>query len=101
MKVDRVYSECETIIYPSQLPFWHCCEGNTINMSTIEWCRNHVLGYWGYWFDRQFCYDQQDLTNQTAYIGFTNSIDLFLFSMSAPNIYTDFSDLKDHHGGYC
>ena len=101
MKVDRVYSDCDTIVYPAQLPYWHCCQGNAVSMHTIDWCKKHVLGYWGYWFDRQHCLDDWDMTPQIAYIGFSNSIDLFMFRLGAPSIITNISDLKGVHDGYC
>jgi hypothetical protein len=93
LKVDKVYSACDTIVYPTQLPFWHCLQGNAINAATIDWCNKHVLGYWGYWFDRAAC-EYADLTKQVAYVGFSNSIDLFLFRMSCPDTVTKITDLS-------
>jgi hypothetical protein len=94
LKVDKVYSDYETIVLPTQLPFWHCLKGNAINHSTLLWCNKHVLGYWGYWFDRQHCLDDWDMTPQIAYVGFSNSIDLFMFRLSAPHTITTPSDLR-------
>ena len=84
-----------------KFPFCHCLQGNTINLRTIEWCDSHVLGDWVYWFDRNECLDQWDYTPQIAYVGFTNSIDLFMFKMGAPCIYSDRTDLRGIHDAYC
>ena len=94
LKIDRIYSDYQHIVTLEQLPFWHCLEGNAINQSTLQWCNKHVLGYWGYWFDRQHCLDDWDITPQIAYLGFSNSIDLFMFRLGAPNTITTSSDLK-------
>jgi len=94
MKIDKIYSSSPDITSPYQLPFIHCLEGNGINQMTLQWCEKHTLGKWAYWFDRQHCLDNWDMTAQIAYIGFTNSIDLFMFRISAPDTITDRQNLS-------
>ena len=94
MKVDRVYGDFDTIVFPAQLPFWHCFEGNTVSLETLQWCAKHVLGYWAYWFDTEKV-QGDDYTPQVAYIGFSNSIDLFMFRMACPNTITGITDLSE------
>lgn len=81
-------------------PYYHCLDGNAVNVSTIEWCEKHTIGNWAYWFDRTECISDWDMTPQIAYIGFTNRVDLFLFKLSAPNIMTTKTDLKGCHDAY-
>lgn len=94
MKIDRLYSNYSDITFVSQVPFIHCFEGNGINQMTLQWCEKHTIGKWAWWFDRTECMGEWDMTAQIAYIGFTNSIDLFMFKLGAPSIITDQQDLS-------
>lgn len=93
MKVDRIYSKYDDLRDFKELPFVHCFEGNGINHMTLQWCEKHTIGKWAWWFDRSDCPDGWNLNAQTAYIGFTNSIDLFMFKLAAPSIITNRLDL--------